>query len=103
MNYFIPPSLYFKLLTAYRNGSVKISNDYQHLDWIDEDKLLKCQNSTIELDSDYYVDHFRTKRGDTYALTTVGKTLFFRVTWGLSIAAFSLVGALIGWAISCFA
>lgn len=95
MNYFIPPSLYFKLLTAYRKGSVKIPNDYKHLDWIDEDKLLKCQNSVVELDTSYYIDHFYIKRGDIYALTTVGKTLFFRISWGLVIALIGFIGSAI--------
>jgi len=104
MNYFIPPSLYFKLLTAYRKGEVKIPHDYKHLDWIKEEKLLEAEPTGAGiLDKSSHIPRVRLFYKDKFELTTKGKTLFFRITWGLSLAAFGLAGAVITWAISYFA
>lgn len=103
MNYFIPPSLYFKLLTAHRKGEVKIPDDYKHLDWIKEDKLLEAEATGAGvIDKNSRTPRLKLFYNNKFELTTKGKTLFFRITWGLFIAAFGLIGAVISWAISYF-
>lgn len=92
------------MFTAYRKGEVKIPDDYKHLDWIKEDKLLEAEATGGGIiDKRSRTPRLKLFYSDKFKLTTKGKTLFFRITWGLSIAAFGLVGAVIGWAISFFA
>ncbi|SUM66737.1 hypothetical protein [Staphylococcus nepalensis] len=102
MNYFIPPSLYFKLLTAYRRGSVKVDETYKHFDLINEERLL--ENEIIDYNTEPVggYDLIMPTFSDEYKLTTKGKTLLFRINWAIFFCIIGVFGAVIGWCISLF-
>ncbi|WP_435373860.1 hypothetical protein WKW47_03350 [Staphylococcus nepalensis] len=103
MDYFMPPSLYWKLFKAYFKGQITIDNEYKHLDLIDDDGLLenfdilhegkRVENNMIIFGKPY---------AGKYRLTTYGKKTFLKTTKGLGYIFFTIIGVVIGWCISLF-
>ncbi|MFF5907867.1 hypothetical protein [Staphylococcus cohnii] len=100
MNYFIPPSLYFKLLVAYFRNGVKIKSSYKHLDLIHENELLETEIVDFDLEKVGNLDFMMPTYSDTYTITTKGKTLLFRINWGIFFAVVAASTAVIGWIVA---
>lgn len=98
LDYFIPPSLYFKLLKANFKDKIVIDDNYKHLDLIEEDGLLKQTNI---LHTGKQVDGNTTIFGKPYAakyrLTTKGKKWFLKSTFNIGYGLCVLIGTVIGW------
>lgn len=103
MDYFIPPSLYFKLLTAYFRNGVKIKSSYKHLDLIEEEKLLETEIIDFNLEKAGQFDFLMPTYSDIYKITTKGKTLFIRVNWAIFFTFVAVIAVLVGWAIAFYA
>lgn len=100
MNYFIPPSLYFKLFTAYFRNGVKIDETYKHLDLIQEEKLLETEIIDYNLEKVGQYDILMPTYSDTYKLTTKGKNLFIRINWGVFFSVIAVIAVVIGWIVA---
>lgn len=97
LDYFMPPSLYIKLLIAYFRGKVLVKVEYRHLDLIKEDKLLKkirIKNTITTSENGFMVNGIY---GAEYKLSTLGKKAFLKTTRGLGYAIFTFIGIVIGW------
>lgn len=97
MNYFIPPSLYFKLFTAYFRNGVKIKPSYKHLDIIQEEDLLKNEIIDYNLEKVGQFDFLNPVYSEIYEITTTGKKLFIRINWGLFVVFFTVISVMVGW------
>ncbi|MFF5907870.1 hypothetical protein [Staphylococcus cohnii] len=98
MDYFLPPSLYLKLLKANFKNEIVISEKYKHLDLIAEDGLFE---QTDVLYKGKQVDENMVVYGKPYAarfrLTTKGKKWFLKATFNIGYAICTVIGAIIGW------
>lgn len=100
MDYFIPPSLYIKLLIAYFRGKVLIKVKYKHLDLIKEDRLLKkirIKNTVTASEDGIMV---KGVYGAEYKLSTSGKKAFLKTTRGIGYALSAFLGVVIGWTLN---
>lgn len=97
MNHLIPISLYFKLRTAYRKGSVKIPTDYKHLDLIHQDKLLVNDIIDYKSDSVDILVFMEPVFSDEYKITTAGKNLLISINWRIFFVVFGLIITVLGW------
>ncbi|ARD75543.1 MULTISPECIES: hypothetical protein [Staphylococcus] len=98
MDYFMPPSLYFKLLKANFKDKIEINDNYKHLDLIEEDGLLEKTNilhTGVQTHENMTI--FGKPYAGKYRLTTKGKKWFLQSTLNIGYALCTLIGALIGW------